>query len=780
MPEAEFERAFSDLAHASLRDKAPGLMDYLVGFQLIDKNDDETHAVGVFGFKVGDQWLYAPMFFMGGRLKGSELLYVKSQDMFVPLKDNWVNYLLSKQPYILGTTEPATESELRAAGPDFSPFSDSIRSGKWAAVRVMPWAEPFMPVLDRLLTGSVKYAGLDLRNVVRSRPELLPPLLNTMRTNIKFAESVLKFYKPAEVMPAPGEYWVCSACGHTTEAVPADNKCPECGAEDGVTKVVKMVPPVSKQAAATDKVEPKVEIIDGYDMDDTITQSTDLTDAEKQQLARGELVIRDHRKNTSKVYTADVHKKFVNPMESGYYQVLMSDGSLKNMLVFTKLIAPCKSRITGYTMVVDPDTARSALVNTNNVFVNSEESGTKVGLDLVREQFERAAPLSSMTANNSYIAFNATGTAMVPIEVIMAFSGQTGLVEYRVKPKTTRNTDEPMVSNRQGRSQSGLDIPYTCEDIDLSYDDFKKKYKMDKYDYETAKTLVVNPDEQAKFVAVDDSSAVIPNSFRVLKLKSDLTPLKLGNWERLFSIMSKQAQTLSVCNSGPEITVDVDGVRRTMNKRAAFKHFLIDWSMDQLDAEQIIKEATSKWTHYFVKSAVPKPELQATAPDAPAFGQDMPVAATSLVSGVPVVEQPEPQFITVDSLDRGDNRQHYRLLDDPDVQQALTAASKGKKDIFDLSVVSGLVKTMDVSEQIDSMLPDMIKGMDRVGRMLFIFYWHNDAFKERYGRQDLLELEDSLQNMFSGMGDLVLFLKQKTIQANPALDALDINLGTED
>ena len=57
MPDAEFEKTFSDLAFARLRDKAPGLLDHLVGFQLLDKSEDNTHAVGVWGFKVGDEWL---------------------------------------------------------------------------------------------------------------------------------------------------------------------------------------------------------------------------------------------------------------------------------------------------------------------------------------------------------------------------------------------------------------------------------------------------------------------------------------------------------------------------------------------------------------------------------------------------------------------------------------------------------------------------------------------------------------------------------------------------
>ena len=92
-----FEQAFSSLAYAYLKDKAPRLLDFIVGFQLVDRNEDNTKAVGIFGFKVGDQRLYAPVFFLNGDLKGHELMYLKKQDMFVPLKENWVNHVISRK-----------------------------------------------------------------------------------------------------------------------------------------------------------------------------------------------------------------------------------------------------------------------------------------------------------------------------------------------------------------------------------------------------------------------------------------------------------------------------------------------------------------------------------------------------------------------------------------------------------------------------------------------------------------------------------------------------------
>src|SRR3989304_2671955 len=64
--ESGFEMAFSNLAHAYVKGKAPKLLDYEIGFQLLEKNQDNTKAIGVFGFKVGSQWLYAPVFFLNG------------------------------------------------------------------------------------------------------------------------------------------------------------------------------------------------------------------------------------------------------------------------------------------------------------------------------------------------------------------------------------------------------------------------------------------------------------------------------------------------------------------------------------------------------------------------------------------------------------------------------------------------------------------------------------------------------------------------------------------
>jgi hypothetical protein len=68
---------------------------------------------------------------------------------------------------------------------------------------------------------------------------------------------------------------------------------------------------------------------------------------------------------------------------------------------------------------------------------------------------------------------------------------------------------------------------------------------------------------------------------------------------------------------------------------------------------------------------------------------------------------------------------------------------------------------------VDRYLGDLMKALDKLGRIMFMFYWHQEEFEDRYGKQDLPELEDSLRNAFEVLGDVVLFLKEKTVGGGP-------------
>jgi len=183
--ETSFEQAFSSLAHSYLRDKAPGLLDHEIGFQLLERNEDNTRAVGIFGFKVGPSWLYAPVFFLNGDLKGHELLYLKNQDMFCPLNEGWLNYLLSRKPPILGEEVTRNSRELGVLPPDIQQLKrNPYKYASTIPLNAPPlagWATEVLPNLAVAINGTPK---IDLQV-----PGLLKASSSALVTFLELCES---------------------------------------------------------------------------------------------------------------------------------------------------------------------------------------------------------------------------------------------------------------------------------------------------------------------------------------------------------------------------------------------------------------------------------------------------------------------------------------------------------------------------------------------------------------------------------------------------------------
>ena len=110
-------------------------------------------------------------------------------------------------------------------------------------------------------------------------------------------------------------------------------------------------------------------------------------------------------------------------------------------------------------------------------------------------------------------------------------------------------------------------------------------------------------------------------------------------------------------------------------------------------------------------------------------------------------------------------------LSNREIKSISDASKTGVKEILDTKILSELAKNAYPLDKTSDYLPSFINSLDRLGRLLFMFYWHNDAFVERYGKQNLDQIEDSLKDNLQSLGDLVIYLKEKTITAEQALDA---------
>lgn len=69
-PDLPYEQAFANIAHEHLQSRVPTLLEFEIGFQLIDKSKDGDKALGAFGFKVNERDVLIPVIYQNGEVKG--------------------------------------------------------------------------------------------------------------------------------------------------------------------------------------------------------------------------------------------------------------------------------------------------------------------------------------------------------------------------------------------------------------------------------------------------------------------------------------------------------------------------------------------------------------------------------------------------------------------------------------------------------------------------------------------------------------------------------------
>lgn len=783
MPDKEFEKTFADLAHARLRDRAPGLLDYLVGFQLLDKSDDDTHAVGVWGFKVGTEWMYAPTFFLNGQLKGDDLLYIKSQDAFVPLKENWINYLLNRRPHVLGEPEEKKQNELGIRQPDFDvmarpPYMGSKYASDSGMRSLVDWMNSsiskdfrgFMPVVVSS-PGDEKYAKL---NNAWSVPEFIKragrraavALFSAMKKNAGFADAVLRFYRIEDLVKS-AEYAIRQSS-------------------------------IVKRAADGDKMidgtAPRVNVIFADRQDPLGLSTANMSDEEKEKLQRDRYIVKDKRGKSElgTVYHREIAKTLQAPAMSGYCKVMTKPGIMKPHLVVLNPQggAPRSGRAKGDALVINLEIGnRMIMMSSKNIFTDSVAHDKKEWED----KFEALPELTSGSPKDKLVFVNMACEASLPFFVTRKMTNDLGQTTYYGEFDLYPSAHE---TGRDSNTREMLYPPFHGRKFNVSDAGYRNM------DYEGSGALVSRCDDgdvsfvmtgkDGKKITQIGNTLFVPNGYKVIKINpNDIERYRLRNYEE--DVLGKKYESINIPKREPnpdelaspttladiemqlfksgmltELQPITDGIEywirtngdigRPMRKLAALQTLIIQHQLTEKDASAMLKGARKIGApSYFVKQAAGwdgQPYGAPSMPDPQVYNDPM------VGGGVPTL-YPQTDLLTVGSNTEplGSNQ-----MDMDATFRAQQASEQGQKEVMDTSVVSGLIKTMDVDTVVDNYIGDLMLGLDRVGRILFMFYWHWDKFKDRYGQQDMPELEDNLKNVFDNLGDLTIFLKQKTIE----------------
>ena len=124
----EVERAFADQAYTAIANKAGPLMDdqHRLGFEIVQKNDDNTRLMGIWAFRAGkqsqNQLLYVPVCFINGKVQATDLMYRVGPKKFVVNSPDWARFLIEQSFQTAGA--PIPRAEAGKTGPMF--FGDRI------------------------------------------------------------------------------------------------------------------------------------------------------------------------------------------------------------------------------------------------------------------------------------------------------------------------------------------------------------------------------------------------------------------------------------------------------------------------------------------------------------------------------------------------------------------------------------------------------------------------------------------------------------------------------
>lgn len=753
-----FEQALSNLAHAYLKDRAPQLLDHELGFQLVEKNEDNDRAIGIFGFRVGSQLLYAPVFFLNGELKGNELLYLKDSDTFVPMKENWINYVLNRKPNVIGEEVQPNLGSIGVERPDMDMFRES--PGKYGSDRgAMPdWLAPAMPGLMYAL-GRYEANGLHVPELVKENADAATKFLQYMSAFPSLAEPIVQVYGKDLVHEA------------IKTARTADSCSPRGSRKRRKKKY--LTGSVYKEKSAAEQARERInDNLRIWIFDDTTDVrarncSKGLNEKQAQELKRDGVYVSDERTDddVSHAYKVQEPLSLMNPDDTGVYEVLCKPDTFRRCLY---IHSPHNARGTKPNgVIVSLEDGNKAWTETHpgSIFISDEYDG-----ETFRDYFDKLPETTSLEVGATYVvvAQNGQGTSVFEVEKSLPAEGDEKCYEVYWRNRYYRRPDH---------------LPPIAE----------HRYEYDS-DCEGADTLTLNRIKGPRFV-VRQCCVYTPDGAKAIKLKgppeekdddccrpiccstdsgdsSDPPAIRPGNLVDLQVGIYKTSEELRVFNNGTEAIVD--GNR--MTPLHALVHLVRDYGLREKTAKELLKEAQLKrGIKCRVKVAQPYQAL-GYPPSAPSFPDSRMDMGTDgfLGSGLPT-QHNYPNDELLQQVEGMQGAGSDPLMSPPPEgmdgmmvgQELANAAQTGQKEVLDTSLLSNLLKGTQNETLIDKHLSNLMKGLDSLGRLLFNMYWHHDKFEDRYGGNNLPEMTDAMKNAYEALGDVTLELKQNTVEPYP-------------
>jgi len=661
-PDQDVEKAFLDQAYVFIQNKATPLMrdPYRLGFEIVFKNDDNSRMVGIFVFRIESDLLYAPVFFSNGQINGTDLLYRHNNKKFVPLNNDWCQYLISLSNYSEGTKSP---KDLRA-------------NNKGMNVQELVTPPAYKSASEMTVSEACETADAAWEDMQKTAAEEGEK------------GSILKNF-----IMEDGGY---SAVDLLTKKAGSDPKyATHLARHVGIENVM----PAELNEATKNKpglVKQELTYQHGFFGEKYASQGGMLTDTRKNLVTK--IVTNEGGEEEGKCYGGERPR-----WEHGCYDLLHKDGTSGSYKIAT---------------IEDSD---DVIVLSDNGWQQVPASSISViGHNIEEKSAGKKEEDSSIKEGSWYTQVLATDDNLKvtePFQVVKEMDTLSdGVERYKIK-------------GASGKADW------------LTFRDDEEKY------------FLQLPQGDDEFKLMDNSN------FDQLAKGANLAKVTVAPRGLYYVVQSEE------------------GTTGEMSKLASQMYVMAKFRMNEDTASNIMeKSASGRFTFYYEPIEKTATNLSFDQPPEFYTGFDpdfnMPMEENQKVTVVSDSDEPQdPAQRIGDGMKFDDGDQVGDMNADSLAQLSMDT---GQSSLFEHGVVGNLVDTYDSTMLIDKYIPVMEDGLDKIGRILFLFYWKPNDFSRLYGSDDQSGIENKLISNFKSFGDLVLELTKKT-KFNAAGVALSAN-----
>jgi len=798
----QIEQNLSEIAVSLISEKNPNLMEYYLGFDIIDKNEDGTRAAGIMGFKIGGQLVYVPVFFLNGKVKGTEVMYLKNSDTFVANNENWVNYIANQNPQDIG--EPSNEKPLPDVEGNNSlriftrpPASANSKAAGEIGVYEHPskkylieLSEKALEDLRRIGVNPRKLEGEEAAKHWKERGKQIEQESNSkpksktasrevydlsvdefIDTEMALAEpekDLIDFLKQAGYETYKHFIKIATDNPEILKAVSNIYSLDELKIEFADKKVA------SEETENTSKdteITGSIRLIKSAEL---MNLKMEMSTEEKTKTIKNGYVIKDERPEDQKsdLYLGDFREVFNQVTETGYYEILNCCGDIVKaiVLVAPKAITDDSNSLdnsgTGYTTqaVIDPENGAVEWASNPVYYKAGASIADKLDEDEKTELMkDTGIDPKSAEVRKKYFLLDKNFRAYGPFSVSDKMK-ESGKVTLEVEQDHIPQYNSALLSDSgtEKRYNYGLCGHWGQKAFIRIID------KEDGLPQFTKGNVVFIP-KNCKLIEIKDK-------YSASQEKSNIDKIKPGDDKTLNSLLSSRRGELVTVDKTANFDVNVLFGKQSLSFRDR-SEVVFDLmgraGLREQDAEKMASEIFENKSRKISGWALPKSDKLAYPSFITPSGQ-----GGAARDGTPITNQDSTRQEMISAgvpptsateLDSG----QWNQITKEDIDFLQRASDSNSRQVFDPGMIGVLTRTSRSQSIVQDYIPELVDNLDRMSRLLLMFYWHNADFSEQYGIDEMADFEDLLLSTIKSTAKIVLFLKQRSVEnSTTSTDAL--------